>query len=111
MRGHRTALTEQLAEGSTVDGFRNEENVPRRARTLIVDVDGRLIIEIRGYVGLTFEADMERLIVDKARIHDLRGYPAIEPQVGGVVYGVHAIVGDGGPDMVAVIKDLSLGKL
>ena len=111
MRRHRTALTEQLTEGPTVDEFHNEENMPRRVRALVVDVDERLVIEVRDRAGLTFEADAERLVVDKTRIHDLCGHPAIEPQIGGAVHGAHATVCDGGSDTVATIENLPLDKL
>ena len=105
---HGAALAQQLPQGAAVDELHDQEDVPGRIGTLVVDVDQRLVGHAGHRPGLALEADAEGFVVDEPRVHHLRGDVAAQPQIRRAVDGAHAAARDERPDAVPAVEDVAL---
>ena len=90
---HRSALTKEFTQGSTVDEFHHEEHVIAIAALVVDGHKGRMLESGHG-PGLELETSQERWIAGELRVHHLDRDRSIQPCIEASIHGRHTAARD-----------------
>ena len=99
---HRSALTQQLAQGAALDEFHHQECVVA-VRALVVHRDQAGVLQPGNRPGLELQAGKELWVGRETRVHDLDRHRTIEAQIHAQVHTRHPPAGDQRIDPIATL--------
>ena len=106
VRGHGAALSEEFAEGTTVDEFHDEEQVVA-VFTRVIDVDKAGVRQLRHGSRFPAETVAEDGVINVAIVHDLSCNRSPEAGINTSVDSGHATPRDGCFDAITPIEQIT----